>query len=159
MANNPQSEYPSCIGTLMYLTRIVSLGVQRIVAIVRFKSQRGGIGGGRGGIESSDGDRNRDGVLEKDKDCGGVLEGDEDRGDVLEGGRDRDGVQGGDGDRDDVLKGGKDCDGVLVAQTLLQKECEVSICDRRCCRRKCRYPGNHPSSPYSPGQTWKAWFD
>ena len=46
----------------------------------------------------------------------------------------------------------------LVGQTLLQKECEVSIRDGRCCRRKCRYPGNHPRSSYSPGQTWKAYF-
>ena len=91
------------------------LGVDSVLGlhIVRFKSQRGGIGGGRGGIESSDGDRNHDGVLEKDKDCGGVLEGDEDCGDVLEGDGDRDGVQAGGGDRDGVLKTDGDCEDVL----------------------------------------------
>ena len=54
------------VGGLIIALGVEVLGVDSVLGlyIARFKSQSGGISGGRGGIESSDKEGDRDGVLE-----------------------------------------------------------------------------------------------
>ena len=56
------------VGGLINALGVEVLGVDSVLGlyIARFKSQSGGISGGRGGVESSDKEGDRDGVLEKE---------------------------------------------------------------------------------------------